>query len=111
MTRKYFPDKYEEAKKKLTEELQLVDNVSLTTDLWSSRNNMSFMTVTIHYITNKMKMITRVLCNVCVNENYNAKNLKNRLKSTAEEWNITEKISAITTDNAGNIVAAVRELG
>lgn len=68
------------------------------------------VTVTFHHITNKIKMITRVLCTVCVNKNHTGKNLKSSLKSEAEERNITEKILAITADNASNIVAVVREL-
>lgn len=54
-------------------------------------------------------MISRVPCTVSVNESHTAENLENRLKDIADEWNISSKIAAITTDNAANIVAAVRD--
>jgi hypothetical protein len=50
-----------EAKDKLIAELSGIKQVSLTTDCWTSINNEGFMTVTVHYLSAKIKMVSRVL--------------------------------------------------
>ena len=49
VTQTLLPDLYQQAKKKLMDELLLVNYVALTTDCWSSRTNDSYITVTVHY--------------------------------------------------------------
>ncbi|KAK4009515.1 hypothetical protein OUZ56_018642 [Daphnia magna] len=49
-----------------------VDYVALTTDCWTSLNNYSYLTVTAHYINHKMKMMSRVLSTVHMENNHTA---------------------------------------
>lgn len=55
-------------------------------------------------------MVSRVLCTEAMEETYTADNLKNKLLEVVNEWAITDKIVAITTDNAAKMLAAVRLL-
>ena len=50
------PELYDAAASQLLKEIEEVDNLSLTTDLWTSRNQKSFMTITIHYINSRKSL-------------------------------------------------------
>ena len=39
---------------------------------------------------------------------HTAENIADELKAATDEWGITQKIVAVVTDNAANIVAAIR---
>lgn len=64
ITYTHLPEIYEEARLKLLEELRLADYVALTTDCWTSITNTGYLTVTVHYINEKFKMVSRVLSTV-----------------------------------------------
>ena len=55
LTKSLLPYHFNLAVDKLKKELNEVDHVPFTTDLWTSRTMESFMTVTVHFITIKMK--------------------------------------------------------
>jgi len=52
-TSTYLPELYDAAASQLLKEIEEVDHLSLTTELWTSRNQESFMTITIHYINSR----------------------------------------------------------
>ena len=52
-TSKYLPELYDAASLQLLKEIEEVKHLSLTTDLWTSRNQESFMTITVHYINSR----------------------------------------------------------
>ena len=54
-----------------------------------------------------MQLCSKVLETVHVQKDHTAPNLAEELKKIAQEWEITENICCIITDNAANIVAAV----
>ena len=58
-----------------------------------------------------MQLYSKVLETVHVQKDHTAPNLAEELKKIAQEWEITENICCIITDNAANIVAAVNLLG
>lgn len=100
---------YEEVKADLLERLALVKNVCLTTDLWISKSKSSFMTFTVHFVTEKFQMMSKVLSTVNVPENHTSVNLK--IGNVIEEWGLTRKVSYIIIDNAVNNVKAVNDSG
>ncbi|KAI9565052.1 putative zinc finger BED domain-containing protein 4-like [Daphnia sinensis] len=98
-----------EARLKLIHELERVDYVALTTDYWTSLNNYSYLTVTAHYINHKMKMVSRVLCTVHMENNHTADNLRDELFSIVDRWGVRNKIVGVVTDNAADIKKAVTD--
>ncbi|KAI9559422.1 putative zinc finger BED domain-containing protein 1-like [Daphnia sinensis] len=94
----------EEAKAKLIKELEGVKQVALTTDCWTSINNEGYMTVAVHYISDKLKIVSRVLNTIMIEESHTAVNLAMELRKIATERNLMNKILAVVTDNAANIV-------
>ena len=112
VTRSLLPNKYEKLKDAVKLELKQVKHVALTTDLWTSNQTLSYLTLTCHYINQEMQLCSKVLETVHVlQKDHTAPNLAEELKKIAQEWEITENICYIITDNAANIVAAVNLLG
>uniref|UniRef100_A0A3P9LVT4 BED-type domain-containing protein n=1 Tax=Oryzias latipes TaxID=8090 RepID=A0A3P9LVT4_ORYLA len=115
--RKYFsqtaiPEKYLSEKDGVIQELKYVDYFSVTADMWSSVNNMPYMSLTIYYLSANWELKSKCLETVFTPESHTADNLAEALRSSFEEWSLNErKLICITTDNGANIVAAVRKLG
>ena len=105
------PGKFEKVKAQVKTQLNSAAHVCLTTDIWTSRTTEGNITVTCHFISESWQMLSFVLetFNLCVS--HTAENIAAELLRIADEWNITEKVVAIVTDNAANMVAAVRITG
>ena len=107
ITNTHLPILYKEAVQKLSEELSRVEFVALTSDSWTCRNNRHYLTVTVHFVNFDMKLVSRVLVTVHMDESCTCENLASRLKEIAKEWGIMDKVIAVVTDNAANMVGAV----
>ena len=66
------------------------------------------MTVTAHFVTVEWKKESLLLSCVKITERHTAENLKNEIIKTASIVNIRNKIFCVVTDNAANIVAAIK---
>ena len=106
--RDHLPNLYDLKKRELHERMTKSEYCSLTTDLWTSRATQGFMTVTCHFLTEDWELKSAVLETVHVDEAHTADNLASILTRITDEWNITDKVCCVTTDNAANIVAAVK---
>jgi hypothetical protein len=84
--------------------LTKVKYVALTADCWTSLSNDGYMTVTVHYLGEQFKMVSRVLNTITFSERHTAKNLAKELRTIVNNWGIIDKIVAVVTDNALNIV-------
>ena len=104
----YLPTLYESKKKSLIDQLAETKWCTLTTDLWTSRTAMGYMTVTCHYITPEWVLESRVLETCHISESHTSINLSNELKKVTEKWQISSKIHCVITDGASNIKGAIR---
>ena len=101
------PQKYEEIKQKLLGELEKLKYCALTTDIWTSRQTMGYITITCHYIDSSWSLHSVILTTTNMQRDHAAENIADELKAATDEWGITQKIVAVVTDNAANIVAAI----
>jgi hypothetical protein len=63
-----------------------VRHVALTTDCWTSITKESYMTVTVHYVSEKQKMISRVLNTIqLIEERHTSENLAAQLMKIASD--------------------------
>ena len=69
---------------------------------------MEYVTVTCHFLTDEWELKSVVLETTQIEESHTAENIAPMLTDIANKWNIMEKICCVTTDNANNMVAAVR---
>ncbi|XP_071916286.1 zinc finger BED domain-containing protein RICESLEEPER 2-like [Coffea arabica] len=102
---------YEIEKKKLKNLLRHVQKVSLTTDMWKSKNQkIEYMVVTGHWIDGNWKLQKRVLNFVHIRPPRRGVEISDAVFKCAKEWGIEGKIHTISVDNASNNDVAVRLL-
>ena len=87
------------------------DAVSLTADVWTSSVNESYLSVTAHFIDEKLKLQRRVLACMPVDERHTGDNISSWLQQTVQAYDLPmHKIVALVHDNGSNIVAAAKKL-
>lgn len=96
--------KYEICKNKLFALIQDVSHVSLTSDLWTSRANESFLTVTCHFIDKDYKIHTAVLSTNKMETNHTSENIAKEINIIIKDWDIDGKVVALVTDNASSMI-------
>ena len=87
--------------------------VAVTTDAWTSRTTENFVAVTAHFINDEWEFENYTLETKHFPESHTSENLASALQKTVEDWNLSRNGCgpAICTDNASNIVKAVRDVG
>lgn len=100
---------YRDEKKKLKNYfLKHSQRVSLTTDTWTSIQNVCYMVLTAHFIDHEWKMQKRIL-NFCQIPNHKGETIGKAIEMCLKEWGI-EKVFAITVDNASSNNVAISHI-
>ena len=112
-SRSVVPKMYQEEKTKLFEEIKSdlntgVESLCFTSDTWSSRRHESYISFTVHYITETFEMKRHILGNYHFPGSPTSAAIKARLMEAMEEWNLplTTIPIYIVTDNAKNFSGA-----
>ncbi|XP_059443839.1 zinc finger BED domain-containing protein RICESLEEPER 2-like isoform X2 [Corylus avellana] len=101
---------YELEKKKLKTLLRGVLKVNITTDMWTSGEEVSYMVVTCHFIDSDWHLHRHVL-NLCnVSPPHTGVLIADALQKCFQDWEIENKIYSITVDNARENDVAMRIL-
>jgi len=105
---KYFTDK----KTKLVETLSssAINCVCLTSDIWSGNAKEDYLSVVAHYINPDWQLEKRVLGLVLIDVSHSGQNIAERVISVLADYGLTEKVFAVTLDNASSNVSAMRTL-
>ncbi|CAI9279607.1 unnamed protein product [Lactuca saligna] len=77
----------------------LNSRIALTTDCWTSVQNLSYMCLTAHFIDDNWKLHKRIL-NFRNIDSHKGKEIGKEVESCILYWGIEEKLSCITVDNA-----------
>lgn len=89
--------------------LNAASHVAITTDIWTSMNIDSFMTLTAHFVDpNLSELRTVVLCTKKLESNHTSVYLSQIMTKELIDWSILNKVVAIVTDGGANIKSAVR---
>ncbi|CAH1980202.1 unnamed protein product [Acanthoscelides obtectus] len=99
---------YNEYTEKIKIKLNKAQAVCVTTDAWTSRNNESYIALMAHYIDDNSKLCSSTLGCIQYTERHTSENLCTFLKETMNHWQISHKIVAVVSDNAPNIISAIR---
>lgn len=94
---------------KIKSEIKDLEFVSLTTDLWTSLANDSYLSVTAHFINKEWQLNTYLLDTTLMPDKHTAENITAKMNEVFRDW-ISCKISAVVSDNASNITNAIRNL-
>ena len=103
------PKLFDKERALLQERVSKATAVCLTTDSWTSRTTTSSMSVTCHFIEN-YKMVSCILDCFQFSDIHTSENLAEELLRVAKEWQVERKVICCVTDNAANIVKAIRSL-
>lgn len=106
--RDHLPRLYEKKEKEVRDLLDKISWCTVTTDLWTSRATMGYITVTCHFIDDNWEMRSYVLETSHMDDSHTIVNLASTLKVITDKWNITNKIHCAVTDAASNITGAIR---
>ena len=103
---KYLLAIYDDKKQKLVKRISGVP-LAATTDLWTSNAMQGYITLTGHYLTNDWVLNSNILGTTQVSERHTGTNIAIEVNTIIQEFQVPS-LSAITTDNAGNMNAAAR---
>ncbi|XP_071083855.1 E3 SUMO-protein ligase ZBED1-like [Haliotis cracherodii] len=104
------PKLYENTKREVLKRIESASSVAITTDGWTSSATESYVTITAHFVSEEWQMENPVLQTRPLHESHTGTNLANVLTSALTEWKIDRFGNiAISTDNASNIVSAVKQ--
>ena len=104
---KYFTD----CKAKLVETFGTsVNCVCLTSDIWSGNAKEDYLSVVAHYINSDWQLEKRVLGLVLIDVSHNGQNIADRVASVLADYGLTDKVFAVTLDNASSNASAMLKL-
>lgn len=91
-------------KKNLVKEkyMRLHSKYSITCDVWTSKNQLSFFGITIHYIDENWESCSGILAFKLLTEEHDGQSLAESLIEVLEDYEISDKLLGVTTDNASN---------
>ncbi|KAK4323032.1 hypothetical protein Pmani_006216 [Petrolisthes manimaculis] len=107
VTRTLLPSLYQNEVKAVSQDLEKAQHISLTTDIWTSRQTQGFITVTAHFISPEWELKSVVLETARIVKAHTAENIAKEKTNICNKWNILEKICSIVTDNASNMISAI----
>lgn len=107
---KIIPELYEVSRSEVESELRQAQFLALSTDSWTSRGTTSYLTVTVHFVAD-WEIKCYVLQTRPVYESHTSTHLAHELMQAVTEWKLERANVTIpvTTDNAPNIVNAIRD--
>ncbi|XP_075213813.1 E3 SUMO-protein ligase ZBED1-like [Lycorma delicatula] len=106
--RRWLDNKYEVVSETFKKKLSSIEDLTLTTDIWSDTLNMkSFIGVTVHFGI-EIELISVTLGVYELDERHTSQYISEMLLKTCAEWGTKkDNVTAVVTDNAANMVKAV----
>ncbi|MCM0158343.1 hypothetical protein [Candidatus Nardonella dryophthoridicola] len=106
------PQTFNKIRASIKEKVKRAYALCITTDSWTSINNENFIAITAHWLDDTdgttLTLCSHLLDCIVYSDRHTAVNLCEFLQQKFEEWEIQNKIIAVVSDNAHNIVAAIR---
>ena len=84
--------------------LSLEQKMSITTDAWTACNNQGYLSVTLHWIDQEWNMKSILLDLIPIHESHTGLIFAENVFNTLETYHLGNKILAVTTDNAANMI-------
>ena len=103
LSSKLIPDKYDTISSEVKDEISKADTVSITTDMWTSSANQSYMGLTAHWLDDRFKMYSRCLAVRPAPGSHTADFISKELTSLAGEWNLELVRLHAITDSGANV--------
>uniref|UniRef100_A0A1X7U4Q1 DUF659 domain-containing protein n=1 Tax=Amphimedon queenslandica TaxID=400682 RepID=A0A1X7U4Q1_AMPQE len=102
---------YDTEKKRISNLMSSAQFYSCTTDIWTSRAQHAYISLTIHYLAGDFTLHSHLLESKEFPDSHSGVNIAQELTQSLKEWGLTmDKLVSFTTDNASNVVVAMEEL-
>ena len=111
LMRTTLPELFQNAQASVKLSLEEADDITLTTDIWTSRASEAYMSLTCHFIDKNWQIRSYILDTSHLVGSHTADVIAKTLTTVIEEWGISRKIQAVVTDNAANMVAGTHIAG
>jgi len=85
-------------------------SVSITSDIWSGRAKQDYITVVAHYVSSSWELNKRIIGFELIDVSHNGVNIANAILKVVTEFGLTDKIFAVTLDNASSNTTAMNTL-
>ena len=113
---KYFsetliPGMYQKVALKVKNDVSSTSYVSLTTDVWSSVAQDSYISLTCHYIARDFTQQQICLHAAPFNDRHTGEHIGAMINKCLQSWDLTDKIHVVVRDNGSNFVAGLRDAG
>ncbi|XP_017294386.1 E3 SUMO-protein ligase ZBED1 isoform X3 [Kryptolebias marmoratus] len=105
------PSLYKECKTRVVQVLKDAESVAMTTEAWSFRGTLSYVTVTAHAMSSAWEMVNVVLLTRPLFDSRTGANMAEVLLEAVSEWELKKpnRSIAIVTDDVDNTEVAVRQ--
>lgn len=103
--------KYEVLSSIIKSKLSLVDNLTITADIWTDTiNTKSFLGMTVHFINLSKLNLENITIGVLeLGESHTSLNISSWFESMLNEWGINkQQVVTVVTDSGANILSAVK---
>ena len=109
-TTRDFAKYFTERRAQLVECLKSVSSVALTSDIWSDNAKEDYLSVVVHFVNADWQLEKRILGLRLIDVSHNAENIAERITSVIADYGLTDKIFAVTLDNAAGNTRAINQL-
>lgn len=102
------PKMYKDTVQDMKKEIGTLNGIGLTTDAWTSLATESYISYTVHYITDDWSLKSKVLSTQHSAERHTAENLAKDMEKTEQSWGLDKLLfnPVYVHDNASNITKA-----
>ena len=103
--------KFKTAREEICNYLQLsMSKVSLTMDMWTSITTLGILAITIHYINDNWQFKHFVLDVLYIPSPHDSSTIKDSVLQITGNFEISNRLIGITTDNEAKMIAATRKI-
>ncbi|XP_034150871.1 zinc finger BED domain-containing protein 6-like [Esox lucius] len=92
-------------------QIEISNFVSLTSDMWTSIDKDSYISVTGHLIAENAQLSTFLLGISKLPENHKAIHIEEAKNQLVASWGLHSRVAAFVTETGGNMVGTVQKLG
>lgn len=91
-------------------QMKEVRSICLTADMWTSLKTESYIALTGHYLTDDLEFKTVLLGCCNFPGHHTSENIATEIRTLVEKFELKEKVNFMVTDNASNVVRAVKDI-
>ncbi len=111
MSTKYLPQMYETERSRVKQLLCSAKYYACTTDLWTSRAQHAYISLTVHYLDDDFLLKSHLLETKEFPDSHTGVHIAEELKDILQDWSLSlDNNTAFTTDNGSNVVSATNTL-